>query len=209
MSLIPKVKCGRCDRSYSGLKLKCPYCGAGRSRSGKRSFDAGDGGARRMIKVFLLLVLVITVISMIVLDLEPDPVEGNRPGVGPGMTQNGSGSGNETNGPEATPTPPPPTPPPPTPTPVAVTSLSITWAADLGFGEMTLSVGDRLELWCTIFPTDATADIRWTTERPQVANFTQNAEDHRRIDLEARSSGESIITVTAGDMSAEVLVRVR
>ena len=207
-NLIPKVKCGRCDRSYSGLKHRCPYCGAGRSRGGKRASDAGDASARRMIKVLLLLVLVITVISIAVLDPNADPSAGNG-GAPPGMTQPTPTPNGDENGDDGYELPPTPTPQP-TPPPAEVTSISITWAAQRpGVNDFSLNVGNRLELWAEVFPTDAAADIEWVIDTPTVANITINPEDFRRVELVARGVGQTILRATAGGESAYVIVRVR
>ncbi|MCL2587925.1 MAG: hypothetical protein FWD84_00780 [Oscillospiraceae bacterium] len=207
-NLIPKVKCGRCDRSYSGLKNTCPYCGASRSRGGKRATENGDAGARRMIQVLLILILVITGVAIAVMDLdaEPTPGGGDTPG-GPGMIQtpgDGEENGYEENGGMSE------LPPPPTPTPQPeVTSVSIAWSGQQpGADDFTLRVGNQLELWSEIFPTDSEAEVLWEIDTPTVANITI-AEDLRSVTLEARSAGQTILRVTAGDQSATVIVRVR
>jgi len=209
-NLIPKVKCGRCDRSYSGLKLRCPYCGAGRSRGGKRSSDADDANARMMMKVLLVLVLAIAVVSMAVLDLSVDPPGETDPGGGPGMTQGGqNGQEGGENGEDPQPTPQPT--PEPTPTPVEVTSVIIRWGAQRGdANDMSLRVGDVVELWSEVWPSDADDRVRWTVDTPTAANITVNPDDVRRVTVEARTAGQNtIIRATAGDESAEVIVRVR
>jgi len=159
-----------------------------------------------MIKILLLLVLVITVISMAVLDLDADPAEPSGSGGGPAMVQPTPGESEE-NGNGGTETPPPT--PQPTPTPIPVTSVTISWRGSGTANDMTLRVGDTLELWSEIFPTDASAEIIWERDDPQVANFTVNPEDHRRITLEARGVGQTLVRVIAGDQVAEVIVRVR
>ena len=215
MSLISKVKCGRCDRSYSGLKSKCPYCGAGRSRSGKRSSDVSDATARRMIQAVLVLTLVITVIAMAVTDFDADPAEGGS-GLGGGAgTEQGTGTDTNTgtdagdgeeNGDN---TPPPPTPQP-TPTPIEVTSINIRWSAQRGdANDMTIRVGQSIELWSEVFPTDADAEVLWDRGDHLIANITVNPEDHRRVTVEARSAGNTRVWAEAGNERAEVIVRVQ
>ena len=208
MSLIPKVKCSRCDRSYSGLKNKCPYCGTSRSRGSKRTNDSPDSGARRMIQMLLALVLVVTVISMIATGGGDDNEQ-----LGTGITQTQQEEENENNGDTEGQgdyeTPPPP-PPEPTPTPNAVTGLEIRWQFQQGnINEMTLSTGDSLEVWADVFPTDAdTTGIDWSTDSPAIANIRVEADDFSRIELMAVGSGIATITVTAGGQTAELIVRV-
>ena len=213
MSLIPKVKCSRCDKSYSGLKNKCPYCGASRGRSGKRAADTGDNTARFMIKMLLLLALVVTVISMLVIDFDSEPTGGTILATPPPTVNqtNGEGEGGEV-GPDGTiiPTPIPTATPAPTPTPIEATSLGIRWQfwAE-GASDMTIPVGTVIELWAQMFPTDATGEPSWSTSASTVANFTVNHEDHRRIELEARSVGVATISVMVDGLESEIIVRVR
>ena len=206
MGLIPRVKCSRCDRSYSGLKNKCPNCGASRSRGSKRTIDIKDSGARRIIQILLALVLVITTISIIVIGGGDDDAL-----LGAGTTlaqeeENGDEAGEVGEDTELeTPTPTPE----PTPEPNPVTGLEITWQFQQGnINEMTLSAGDSLEVWAEVFPTDADAEISWGTEDPTVANIRVEVDDHRRIELIAIGGGITTVTVTAGGHTAELIVRV-
>jgi len=212
MGLIQRVKCSRCDRSYSGLKNRCPYCGASRGRGGKRVADATDATARRMIKVLLLLVLVVTVISAIIINLGSE-AEGELLNNGPEIIGDGQApdlDDEEADDVPATPAPTPPPTPAPTPTPIPVTSLGIAWAFQQGnVNEMTLRVGDSLAVWAEIFPTDADIDeIRWETGNNTVATVRVDAEDFQRIELMAVGVGTTTITVTLGGHTSDLIVRV-
>ena len=212
MGLIPKVKCSRCDKSYSGLKNKCPYCGASRGRSGKRVADTGDNAARFMIKMLLLLALVVTVISMLVIDFDSEPVSGTTLGTPPPVTNQGEGDEGGEMGEDGTiiSSPVPTATPEPTPPAVEATSLGIRWQfwAE-GVRDMTIPVGTIIELWAQVFPTDATSEPIWSTSASTVANFRVLPEDTRRIELEARSAGEATISVTVDGQESEIIVRVR
>ena len=203
MSLVPKVRCKRCDRSFSSLKNKCPYCDSYRGRSGKRAFDANDAFARRMIKVLLLLALIITVVSVLLMNLD-DADE----------------LGSATNPPEAEqgdPAYPPElpifTPPVPVPSPtpeIEVTSVQISWQFWApGVTEFTIGVGQRLDLWVNVFPIEADEAISWSIEANTVAVITQNADDHAQISLEGRGRGVTTLQVSVGGMTDEVTVRVQ
>jgi len=165
-----------------------------------------------MIRGLLLLAILITVISMVTLDLSGDPVD--RPPAGGGTI-------NETNGPEEPngengeenpdPTPPPEDQPPtPEPPAQAVTSVEIDWRFRANnVNEMTIHIGDILDVWVNVFPVDADVDVHWETANVTVAGITVNPENHREIQLEARGTGQTMVTVTAGGQSAELIVRVR
>ena len=206
MGLIPKVKCSRCDRSYSGLKNKCPACGASRGRGGKRVADGGDAMARMAIRLLLLLAVVITVISVVVLDLSDDPDALADSQTETSETQeNGGEEGGEF-------TLPPLLPPEPEPEPPSVeaTSIDISWAFRTGnINEMTIGIGDELDVWSEVFPTDADIDVEWSTSDPTVVNYTVSTEDFQRIAIVGRSRGDATITATAGGLSTELIVRVR
>jgi len=160
-----------------------------------------------MIKALLLLTLVITTVSLAFLDLSVDPAE-VTPG-GPGTVQGPSTGEDEENGDEDEEGPSLPfIPPQPTPPPVQVTSIDIQWRGKGRYNDMTIPPGRTLELWSEIFPTDADADINWTVDNNAIALITVQ-EDHSRVYLEARSVGQTIVRVTAGEESAQVIIRVR
>ena len=215
MSLIPKVKCSRCDHSYSGLKNRCPDCGAHRGRSGKRASDTGDAGARMMIRLLLLAAVIITVVSVLALDLDSDPLENaglnNRPpsGTVQGQGNDGEEDGDGEEGEEGEAPPFVPTPAP-TPTPVEVTSVDINWQFKGNFNEMTIRVGDTIPIWAEIFPTDADVDVDWSTSDSNTVNYRYtDPNNFREIEITGRSVGDARITVSAGDLYAVLIVRVR
>lgn len=73
MGLISEVKCGRCDRKYSGLRARCPYCGARRGKRGKHAKDYDNSKGRFVIGLILVLVLVIAVIVVIATSTTNNP----------------------------------------------------------------------------------------------------------------------------------------
>jgi len=162
-----------------------------------------------MIKVLILFVLVVTVVSIAVMDLSADPAENGddrniMEGQGVGNGENGDNQNGDMDNGAALPTPEPPPPQ------IEVTSIDISWRAKReGVNDLTLRVGDELEIWAEVFPTDADVTVNWERDDHLVANITINAEDHRRVTLEARGTGQTLIRATAGEESTEVIVRVR
>jgi len=163
--------------------------------------------ARLLIRGLLLLAMMVTVISMIAIGLNSNgPEVINAPPVEDPYIQNGDGYENGAETPD--PTPPPP-PPEPEVSVIPITSVSITWRFQIGdANDVTLPIGDALEVWADIFPADADVEVRWAVDNPNVANFTVNPDDLTRIEIEARSSGIATITVTAGHLTADLIVRV-
>jgi len=204
MSFIPRVKCSRCDQSYAGHKLKCPHCGASRTRSGKRAEDTGDATARLAIKGLILVAAIIAVISMLTMNLGGEEGGTSTSGGGrpPVESQTPGDNGDE---PEPTPTPSPtptPTPPP------AVTSIGIYWQFWMGFNDVSIRVGDTFDIWAEVFPTDANVQVSWDTDANTVANITTIVGDTSRVTLEGRGPGVATITATADGLTAELIVRV-
>ena len=104
--------------------------------------------------------------------------------------------------------------PPPTPNnPVSVqnaTSVAISWLFQVGnINEVTLRIGDILDVWADVLPVDADVEVQWETTNPTVVSVTVNAENQREVELEARSAGQATITATVGEHTAAVVVQVR
>ena len=66
MALIPQAKCPRCDRRYSGLRTKCPYCGARRYTKSTRAVSEDNSLWKIIVGIVLLVVLIAAVVVLIV-----------------------------------------------------------------------------------------------------------------------------------------------
>lgn len=66
MAIISEVKCGRCDRRYSGLRSRCPYCGARRNKRGKHAEDTENNRGKIIIGVLLLVVFAAGALILII-----------------------------------------------------------------------------------------------------------------------------------------------
>jgi hypothetical protein len=78
MAVISEVKCGRCDRRYSGFRSRCPYCGARRNRRGKRA-DETDNAKAKLVIGISLLVLLIAATMILIITSQPDNTEVSNP----------------------------------------------------------------------------------------------------------------------------------
>ena len=73
---MAKIQCGRCDRRYSSLRLKCPYCGAHRSKKTIRREQNDVSGAKFLIGGLALLLLIAAVVVVVVISLRNgEPLE--------------------------------------------------------------------------------------------------------------------------------------
>lgn len=86
MALIPQAKCSRCDRKYSGLRTKCPYCGARRYVKSNRAVPNDNSTWKVILGILLLVVLIVAVVVLIATSGNTDTTSGNK----------GSSSGQET-----------------------------------------------------------------------------------------------------------------
>ncbi len=86
MALIPQAKCSRCDRKYSGLRTKCPYCGARRYVKSNRAVPNDNSTWKVILGILLLVVLIVAVVVLIATSGNTDTTSGSK----------GSSSGQET-----------------------------------------------------------------------------------------------------------------
>ena len=174
MAIVNEIKCARCDRKYSGVRSRCPYCGARRIGRGKYSDDSDNAKGKMLISV--LIMAVFTVGAAVLLFTTPDNAEGRDPPEPPSI-----GSPEEDI--NTLPGPPEPTPSPtPDPTPVIVeqiTSIRVTFGNDqlLGGSDNQFSLTTR-------YPT---LGIRATVEPITL--------DWRELKVEFISSNEEVFTV--------------
>ena len=197
MGLFQEVKCGRCDKRYSSIRSRCPYCGARKNRDGKRPTNNSGSNWKLIFGIVILLAIIIAVIVLISNSLknqEPDvtatlpPQQSNNEGV---------------NSVEATPTPTP-TPtatpePTPTPTPEPVVNSIV-----LNRTDFTLSrINETFKLVATLSPAGTTAVITWVSEDPSVANS-----QFGRALLTAVNKGTTKVIAAAGGVTPECIVSV-
>jgi len=83
MAIVNEIKCARCDRKYSGVRSRCPYCGARRIGRGKYSEDSDNAKGKMLISV--LIMAVFTVGAAILLFTTPVEAEAQHPPEEPGI----------------------------------------------------------------------------------------------------------------------------
>ena len=75
MSIVSEVKCGKCDRMYSGARARCPYCSARRIGSRKHSDDADNARGQMLIALLIAFVLVVATGVLIFTDEESGEID--------------------------------------------------------------------------------------------------------------------------------------
>lgn len=203
MGFIPEIKCARCDRRYSGLRRRCPYCGARRNRGGKRMAETDNGMLRVIVGGILLLAILVAVIVIIANSLksgDPDPGTSPTP---PVNTADVSDDPGVSNTPDVTdPTDPggaEASDPPEVSTPVVPAIQSIT----LNRQDFTLrTIGEQWNLGATVTPSNTELTITWASTNSAIASVNQDGT------VTAISKGMVTVTATIGDKTAECIVRV-
>ena len=212
MAIMSEIKCARCDRKYSGVRSRCPYCGARRIGRGKYS-DSGDNIKGKML-ICVLILAVITVAVGALLLTTPMPA-GDIISPGPSTETPTSGVPSEIDntsipGPG---TPPPATPPTPIPTPepvVEIESLTITYDGrrrediTLRGINATVPLGVRIEPMGVEFDDD----IEWISSNTNVFDVVPTS-GGTRVTVRGTGVGQGILTVKVGEVEAECIIRVR
>ena len=199
MALFKDVKCGRCDKHYSSIHSKCPYCGARKNRDGK--IGPGENSTRWQVIVGLvvLILIIIAVVVLLAKSLEnrdPEPANTAKP---PVSASPSNGVSTVTANPSASPAAPTHTPDPtPEPTPAPVVNSIV-----LNREDFTLSnPGDTFQMVATVSPAQVQVDIIWISEDPDVATVDENGL------VTAVNHGNTKVSATAGGVTKECIVRV-
>lgn len=195
MGLFKEVKCGRCDRRYSSIRGRCPYCGARKNRGGKRAADHGNRQLHFIGGTLFLIVVVVAVIILVSKSLKDNNELAPTPTINLDVTDGVD---------EVTATPRPETPdvetPEPTPTPTPTPAVT---AITLNRTDFTLSfIGEQWTMKATLSPADSTAEIKWSSEDESVAIIDRNGV------VTAIDRGWTYIVCEAGGVVEKCIVRV-
>ena len=219
VGLIPQTKCSRCDRKYSGLRSRCPYCGARRRKKGKRVSDTDNSTWKLIIGVLLLVVLIAAVVVLLVTSLsgndnsadENTPPENNGgissnegvtqlPGSDP--EQNGDDTTNpdgtiDENTPDTDPVPE-----------ATINSVSLYTQYGNAATDISISVGVTEPISYVTSPEDVDLQAlgitpEWSSSDENVFVVLQDGS------VTGVGVGDATLTLTLGDITAECIIRVR
>ena len=209
MGLIPQTKCSRCDRKYSGLRSRCPYCGARRRKKGKRVSDTDNSTWKLIIGILLVVVLIAAVVVILVTSLNgadeqenpddeqenivPDGNEGVSTLPGNDVTDP---DGEEPGGEDDTDEPPVETTP-------SVQTVAIYTAYGSQTTDFTMSIGGSEQLSCVYTPEEVEATPVWESSYENVFIVTPSGK------VTGIGRGDATLTVTVDGVSTECIVRVR
>jgi len=208
VAIVNEIKCARCDRKYSGVRSRCPYCGARRIGRGKYSEDSDNAKGKMLISVIILAVFTVAA-GVLLFTTDADPANS-------AAIESPDLSNLED---DITSLPPIETPTPtpsPTPAPVAppeVQSVEIWVPRSHRVEDFTLRrVGDTIDLTAIIEPVSMqdSVDIEWEVRKVNEDHddVFEFAHVPGGIRILALASGSAKLVVTAGDKTAETWVRV-
>jgi uncharacterized protein YjdB len=195
MGLFREVKCGRCDRRYSSIRSRCPYCGARKNRGGKRAAENGNKQWQLIAGILILIAIVVAVIILVSSSLknkeDPEATVPITPSEETGLIE-------VTASPIVTQTPTNTVAPTPTPTPEPTVT-----AITLNRTDFTLSfIGEQWTMTATLSPASSNAEVKWSVEDENVAIINQSGV------VTAIDRGWTNIICEAGGMTAKCIVRV-
>jgi len=204
MAIINKIKCARCDRKYSGVRSRCPFCGARRTGSGKYSDDSNGSNFKMLVSV--LIMSIFTIAAGIL--LFTTPVEADAGGIGADNPPQISNPEDDINNAESLATPPPtpePTPEPPAPTKLTAIEIRNEWGR--ATADISLSPGEMVSLQVFVEPESVVenSDMRITWESSDTDIFVVAPEIYKDRNWKAtisgisRTAGTAELTVTVGD----------
>lgn len=199
MALFQDVKCGRCDKHYSSIHSKCPYCGAKKNRDGKTASGASNTRWQVIVGLVVLILIIVAVVVLLAMSLKDRDPEPNVTAKPAASASPSSGVSTVTANPSATPAAPTNTPEPtPDPTPEPVVNSIV-----LNREDFTLAnPGDTFQMVATISPAQVQVNIVWISEDTDVATVDENGL------VTAVNHGNTKVSATAGGVTKECIVRV-
>ena len=204
MSLIPEVKCSRCDRMYPGLRARCPYCGARRSEKGKRAADESSLW-KIIIGVALMAILLIAIIVLIATSAREHREEAAA-----------EAAANAT--PTIRVTMPPSDTPSPTMAVVSVETLQLRYGgeeidrvegdADYRY-DVTIGETEELPVTAYVVPETAAASVTWVSGDTKVFTVEVDEDDPLSAVIKAVGEGEAYLTISVDNSNAFIRALIR
>jgi len=216
VSIIAEVKCARCDRKYSGVRSRCPYCGARRIGRGKYSEENDDSKGKMLVGILILAVLVVAVVVLLLTTDKPEDsslAAGSETGE-PTSDMSGSGlpgedditsmPGPSMDDPSTTPT----TSETPAESPTATVQSVIITYANLKKTDFTEHIGIKVPLKAKVEPPGIDVDIEWSSSNTDIFEVVPKDVNGNAADVIGKAKGDATLTVRVGDVEATCIVRI-
>ena len=212
MSVVTEIKCGKCDRMYSGLRSKCPYCGTRRISRGKYSNDNESSTGKILIAVLIMAVFVVAT-GVLLFTTEVEEV----PDVSLSTEEETEPEDDLVSLPAANPVAPveeeeeeePQENEPLIPRSISVRYNNNPLIRGSEGDEFSFKVGDSLTLTAKIEPLGVQAEIIWATSDQSIFEVTPTNAEKTEAVVRAIGRGTGRLTVTVGELVETVIVRVQ
>lgn len=192
--VMAKIKCNRCDRRYSSMRLKCPYCGAHRSKNTVRKEREDISGAKYLIGALILILLIAAVAVILIMSMKggseakaPETEQETEYKQDEGVNTIENETGSET---EEAPEPV-----------VEITSVKILSDGEEA-ADVSLRPGETAQVTYATEPEGIDATAFWTSDDESVAVVMQNGT------ITAVDSGTTAVNVKVGEKTASIIVKV-
>lgn len=199
MAIVEDIKCPRCDRKYSGVRSRCPYCGARRIGFGKYSKDGDNAKGKMLISVLILAVFTVAALIMM-LTTPGDAVVIEEPEETPNLEDVISLPAFEIPTPEPTPVE--------TPTPEPVVMNAQIWVPrSHPVTDFTLKVGESIELTAVLDPPGIEAPVVWSSTNDLDDPVFEFEEIVGGVRVKVLRAGGAQLILTVGDIEQRCWVR--
>ena len=215
MSLVSEIKCARCDRKYSGVRSRCPYCGARRIGRGKYTEDADNTKGKMLISILIMSCLVVAAgILLFTTDmgaeaaLPPAIIEPENGAMDTEDITSLQGTHQGASRPDFEDIEEPEEPEePPSP---AIRSIDVRSQHGRMGGDVSINVGEVLNLTVRIEPVGVEAEVTWESSNSNAFEVVPTNPEG----TEARLTGagrntNGYLVVTVGDVVSRHMIRVR
>ena len=216
MSVISEIKCTKCDRMYSGLRSKCPYCGTRRISRGKYADDGENSSGKILIAVLIMTVFVVAT-GVLLFTTEPEEIIIPEETLAEEEEDDGFGDGYV-----SLPSIFEPVEPPVeedeeeeevVDIPLEARTISVRYRGNpLIQGsegpEFSFRVGESLTLTARVEPLGVEDEIIWSSSDEGIFAVTPTNPDNTEASVRAVGRGTGRLTVTVGNLTETVIVRV-
>jgi len=211
MSIVSEIKCAKCDRKFSGVRSRCPFCGERLTGSGKKAGGADGFRIKMLISIAVMFVFVLAAGTLLFTTPIPEvesPPQANTP-QSPYFPNDLGTSSLEGNHPETPPPEPAPTPeePSPEPTPV-VLNLIITYNGREN-RDFTANVSERVDLKVIVVPEGFEEEVIWVSSNESIFQVVATNTAGTAARVTGLGKGTATLTASVGGIEAECIVRIR
>ena len=221
MGIISEIKCGKCDRMYSGIRSRCPYCGTRRIGQGKHSEETDNAKGKMLIAVLVMGVLVVAT-GVLLFTTEAPDVPDPEESIGQVEDQEEPSNGDEDYFTIDGPTPNLTIDDPIDPDEDSGATLSVeAQSITVRFGrnaligspdkpEFTLRMSEAtITLNIMVEPVGVVDVPQWSTSNMNIFEVTPTTPEANEATVRAIGRGTATLTVTVGNVSQEVTVIIR